>query len=97
MGSSHFLNFPLYHPPHNMFQSVYLDATFQPLLRRMDFLQEGHRLEFSPESSEVDNSNIVTETQIDTAVSVDGSTNIKAEANVGLSKAALGFKGTVES
>ncbi len=28
--------------------SVYLDATFFPLLRHEDFLQEGHRLEFTP-------------------------------------------------
>ena len=27
--------------------AIYLDATFFPLLRRNDFLQEGHRLEFS--------------------------------------------------
>ncbi len=28
--------------------SIYLDAAFFPLLRRIDFLQEGHRLEFNP-------------------------------------------------
>ena len=82
-----------------MFQSVYLDATFQPLLRRMDFLQEGHRLEFSPElsTSEVNSTMTETQTDVDTAVSVDGSTNVKAETNIGLSKAALGFKGAVEN
>jgi len=27
--------------------SVYVDAAFFPLLRRLDFMQEGHRLEFT--------------------------------------------------
>lgn len=31
----------------NNLLAIYLDATFFPLLRRNDFLQEGHRLEFS--------------------------------------------------
>jgi len=31
---------------YNLFE-IYLDATFFPLLRRRDFLQEGHRLEFA--------------------------------------------------
>jgi hypothetical protein len=37
----------------NNLLSIYLDATFFPLLRRNDFLQEGHRLEFSsPDDSD---------------------------------------------
>ena len=46
----------------NNLLSIYLDATFFPLLRRNDFLQEGHRLEFnSPEdsSSELDYKGVV--------------------------------------
>lgn len=36
--------------------NVYLDATFFPLLRRTDFMQEGHRLEFESKGKKEDGS-----------------------------------------
>jgi Zn-dependent M16 (insulinase) family peptidase len=39
--------------------SVYLDATFHPKLDRMDFLQEGHRLEFDEKTGKLTRTGVV--------------------------------------